>query len=245
MSDTAIIICARIKSNRIPNKVFKLINGVTIIEHLLNRVTNLGIPTVLAVPTGEKKYYNFLDYPIKIYEGNPESPLHRICDYLKLNENIKYIVRITCDDPIIDCQTISKLIAEVKKQNAGYGGSPDIIEGAGVEIIHRDNLLEASKRKENTEFISYFVKGSKMPYSKAIKVSPRHEICRPYRLTIDYPEDANLLEIVFRSLGNNCTCDEICKYLDLNQHLLNINKLPLLTIYTCVHNAEKYIYTTM
>lgn len=246
MSDTAIIICSRVKSSRLPQKVFKMINGVQMIEHLLKRVTVTGIPTVLAIPNGERQYYNHLShYPITIVEGDALSPLHRICDYLKQHRGIKYVVRVTHDDPIIDAQTVSELLAEVKKADAGYGCTPDIIEGAGVEIMHRENLLEASKRKENTEFISYFVKGSNMPKPTTIKMQPRHTIQRPYRLTIDFPEDADLLEIVFRSLGNDCTVDEICKYLDLNQHLLNINKLPLLTVYTCVHNAEETIYTTM
>lgn len=251
MSRSAVIVIAtRPESKRLPNKVFRKIAGVPAIEHILNRISGCQLPIVLAVPFF-CDYYEYLKnkyakLDLKIYKGNPESPLHRIADaleYLELDE--KWVVRITHDDILIDQKTMLDLIDLCEStEGCGYGISPKIIEGAGVEVIHKDNIkLAATNRRQWTEYISYFVKDH--PHPIHAEFVPRQSICRPYRLTMDYEEDAIVLEAILRELGANATVDKICEYIDRHPYLLRINQQPSVSIYTCAYNSSDYVERTM
>ena len=246
MNDTVIIICTRPKSKRIHEKVFRNIAGVRALDHILKRIENCGLPIILATD-GDPRYKEFLGYKnTHVYEGNPLSPLHRMVDALDWfsleKERFKYVVRITHDDILIDAEEMIGLLNTVRELNFGYGVSDGIIEGAGVEVISVENLLYAENiRKEPTEFISYFVRGLSCPNPCSIRKPPRESIRRNYRLTMDYMEDAFVLETILRKLGAFASNDDICKFIDENPHIMNINKLPEVSLYTCAYNAEKWV----
>lgn len=236
-----IVICSRRKSSRIPDKAFYKINRLSAINHILNRIGRIPWLKILAVPPDEVSEYRretAMFTNVRVVSGCPESPLHRMADVVRqYAPNADYVIRITNDDIIIDPISISEMYVQAIAKNATYAYAPAIIEGAGVELVRADVLLSAAdNHKDPTEFITYCVDKSNQLIYK-----PRESIRRPYRLTMDYPEDAVLLETVLREVGNNATTDEICDFLDNNPGLLEINKMPELSIYTCVKNGEKYI----
>lgn len=256
MLDNAVsIICSRPESKRLPGKVFKKIAGYPALEHILKR-TSAYVRTILAIPSGleETGVYGYTEYNrladyygIDIWQGNAESPLHRMANFFTTtSDKSKYLVRITHDDLLIDGKTIEDLVEECDKQNAGYGITPGIVEGAGVEVIRRENLLAAAERhKEPTEYVSYFVQGEEMPFPKIVRMEPRESIRRTYRLTMDYPEDAQVLDIVLRQVGAFSSLDAVCQYIDQHPWLMNLNHQPEVTIYTCAYNAEKWVQHTI
>lgn len=245
--DAFIVICTRQESRRLPRKAFKKIAGVRALDHILMRLYDSGFPIFLAIPPGQKTIYEKeLESeisPLNFFEGNAESPLHRMAELINsFEDKPKWIIRVTHDDILIDIQTLQDMLHECEKQNVGYGYSPEIIEGAGVEIIRSENILHAAtKRTEPTEYVSYFVKGPGMPYEGVLKFEPRYTVKRPYRLTMDYPEDAFVLEVLLRELGSTANLDEVAAYLSSNEHLLEINRQPDVTFYTCVYNGDKWI----
>lgn len=207
---------------------------------------------VIAVPKNCDAYDHLMGYADRIgldlflFKGNPLSPLHRMADVLRhFNFSEDFVVRITHDDILIDQKTMLDLISECNNTpDCGYGISPSIIEGAGVEVIHKANILMAAeKRIEPTEYISYFVKDA--PFSKQVIMKPRESICRNYRLTLDFPNDYVVLENVLREVGVNGSLDKIAEFLDHNNFILNLNKLPKISVYTCAFNASEYIEQTM
>lgn len=248
MRDAVIIICTRPDSSRVPRKVFRKICGTPAIEILLQRIAKCGLEVVLAIPKGCQDYFYLGNkYSVSIFEGNPLSPLHRMAEALDIFTE-KWVVRITHDDILIDVDTMLSLIDECERsipnEDCGYGITPEIIEGAGVEVIHRDNIIEAAKnRKDPTEFVSYFVKS--YPHAGHVSLSPRSSIKRNYRLTLDYAEDFIVLESVLRHLGTDASLDRIAAFLDRNSYVLRLNKLPVVSIYTCVHNGDKFLDRTM
>ena len=248
--DAAIVVCTRMESRRLPGKALLPIEGLTSLDHIILRTREAGIPLWLAVPNGQAAEFIHLtkQYPeIGLFEGDAESPLHRMAQLLEdLNPRPQYIVRITHDDILIDPKTMTDLLDECDRVSAGYGCSPEITEGSGVEVIRSENLIKAAKdRKEPTEFVSYFVKGEGMPYPKCITFRPRASIRRPYRLTMDYAEDALVLKIILRELGATASLDSICRYLDSRPYVLSINRKPDVTFYTCAKDAEAYVADTM
>jgi spore coat polysaccharide biosynthesis protein SpsF (cytidylyltransferase family) len=251
ITKAAIVICTRPDSSRLPRKVFKKIAGKPAFDHLLSRLKDWKYPIVIAVPTGCKEYDDYISRykeikDLRLYEGHPTSPLHRMANALSdLDIQTKWVVRITHDDILIDLQTIESLITHADGvPECGYAITPTIVNGAGVEIFRYENLIYAAEtRKEPTEFISYFV--NQKPFPQTLKVHPRKSIERPYRLTLDYEQDATVLDIVFKQVGHNATLDQIVTFLDLHPFVLNINKQPDTTIYTCAFNAEEYIEETI
>lgn len=263
ISDTVVILCTRPESKRLPGKVFRKIAGMPAYVHIIERLLKTGLPVIVAVPQNRENMYGhprvttwklkntFEDGEGVIIPGDPRSPLHRMVSTLHAAElsygrKFKYVVRVTHDDILIDHKTVLELVQYVRETGAGYGITPTIVDGAGVEVICRENLEAAAKgHKEPTEFVSYFVKGKGCPNPKVVKLKPRPSIERPYRMTMDYEEDAKLLEIVLRAVGPLAPLDKVAAYLDRHPHLLEINRLPTVSIYTCAFNAERWIEETV
>lgn len=253
MIDNAVaIICSRPESKRFPGKVFKKVAGHKALMHIITRIHG-KIRYVIGIPSKTELIYHHELYEhtkelgdMHFYVGSDDSPLHRMAAIASSMNDIKWIIRITHDDILIDGQTMLDLIAECEKQDAGYGITPGIVEGAGVEVIRRENLVAAAERhKEPTEYVSYFVQGEGLPYPKIVRMEPRESIRRSYRLTMDYPEDAQVLDIVLRQVGPFASTDKVCQFIDCHPYVMNLNRQPELTIYTCAYNAEKYIRQTM
>lgn len=236
-----IIICTRLESSRIPVKAIRKLAGVPVLDHIISRVKP-HLPIVIACP--EKNLGAFSDFAsrhnIELFAGFPDSPLHRMSAVIEKWPH-DYIVRITHDDPIIDGKTMMDMLHECADKKANYGYSPSIVEGAGIEIISAENLISAAKkRKEPTEFVSYFVK-----HDPVVKFQPRPNICKPYRLTLDYPEDIVVLETVLRAVGPGASTDVICQWLSEHEYISEINRLPLISFYTCARNADQWVEKTM
>jgi spore coat polysaccharide biosynthesis protein SpsF (cytidylyltransferase family) len=244
-----ILICSRRASSRLPEKALRPICGRSPLRHILHRVSGKGIKTVVAVPPEEAEVYmhEVQGYDAELYFGRADSPLHRMAEYLTDYPGHDWVIRITCDDILIHWETVAAMLETLKDpayedRSLGYCWTPAIAEGCGVEIIRAENLLAAAAaRTEGTEFISYFVKGEGMPFPGVFSHAPLATVRRDYRLTLDYPEDATLLELLLRRLGANVGAAAVCAYLDDHPDLPNINRLPEVSFYTCARNAEEWI----
>jgi spore coat polysaccharide biosynthesis protein SpsF (cytidylyltransferase family) len=237
-----VVVCTRSASSRLPGKAMKKVAGRPALSHILRRCKETGYPVVLAMPDNDPFDLSFDDTAgIAIYRGQDESPLHRIAGVLRCYEGAKYVVRVTHDDILVDARTVRELVEAVAKAEAHYGYTPGIVEGAGVEVISRENLLKAAQqRKDPTEFISYFVRGR-----RDVALEPRASVRRPYRLTMDYQEDYLVLEAVLRAVGPDAPLEAVVAYLDKHPHLLRVNKLPELSVYTCAFNAQETVSDTL
>lgn len=252
-TNAVVVICTRPESKRLPRKAFAKIAGVPAIEHILTRLKGFGGTVVLAVPTDCREYdYLFEKFSppldLLLYRGVSDSPLHRMAGAIFMLDGLRtkptYVIRITHDDIIIDLQTVRELLEKMGEQKATYGCTPDIVEGAGVEIFTVEKLLKVAHDTEKpVEHISYFVKS--LDPLKNITLQPREAIRRKYRLTLDYEADRLVLDIILGQVGPFASCDEICRYVDCHTYVMNWNHQPKLTVYTCAYNAEKWIERTI
>lgn len=246
-----VVICTRPESDRLPRKAFKKIAGLPAIEHILRRLGTDAIPpfpVILAVPAGCMAYDHLAaHYGVHLFYGHPMSPLHRMADAVTAwiadldQQAPKYVIRITHDDILIDAKTMVDLVDAAERIGAGYATTPAIVDGAGVEVIHVANLFKASEIEKAVEHVSYFVRGHGMPNDLSMVDAPRAEIARPYRLTMDYPQDAVVLEAVLRAVGPLAPLDDVCRYLDLHGEVLRHNAVPAVSVYICARNAGKWI----
>ena len=249
MENVGIVVCARVKSSRIYQKVLQKIKGKHTIEILLDHVINDRYPVVLAIP--ENKDDDILetigiDKGVEVYRGEDDSPLHRLTAVA--NEyNFDYVVRVTADDILID---LSILFDQIKFTLRGERGkSHEYVycrrcpEGVAAEVIKADvlNKVVSELGDKPVEFISYYIKGK----YRTKEYYPRFEYQHPYRLTMDYPEDLTLLSVLFASLPDGFGTLDFLNYLHQHKYLLQINRLPAITVYTCNYNTGRYVLDTI
>lgn len=242
-----IVICTRYQSSRMQGKCLFNLNGLTLLEHLVERVSHTGLKIVIAMPSSEElffqdtvkklvKYNNVNLYQTATYIED-QDPLRRMYTVAE-KHRFDAVIRICTDKMFIDPMDIDHAVHQFRRRGLDYLYSSSITPGCGFEIISFPTLKEACRRFENVEHISYAVKAVTQNYLD-IDFSRRHN--KNLRLLLDYPEDKTVLNIVLATLGNNCSVQDAIKFLEENAWLGRINKLPEVSIYTCAHNAEKYI----
>lgn len=245
----AIVICSRLKSSRLPNKAHLLLEGKTVISHLVNNLIELNIPIIVSVPQDDfDSYINDKTFPrsknILIHNSeHSEDPLARTYQVAK-QFNIEYIIRITHDKIFIDVETLKEAINICLNQKADYLHTSNLIPGTNFEIIKYSCLLEAALKYKNVEFISYAVRTTSkntINYNK----ENGNNLTKGLSLLLDYEEDFKLFQVIFSLLGNNIKLNDVIDLVSKNQNLIKINKKPLVTVYTCAFNSEKFLHTAI
>ncbi len=247
MQNPGIVICSRLSSERLPGKAIRKINGVPIIVHLLRQVLKAELPVILAVPHSEyADYADILDGhvdldEVDIYGGSAEDPLERMAkaqDYY----GFSHVVRVTHDKIFVDVQKLFEVVQMFKNTEAPeYIYSSTLTPGTGFEIISAEALQKAAMQFKNVEHISYAVRA----VSTKILNFESGRIPIPFNLLIDFPEDLSLMEVIFSKLGNETGLEAVRTYLRANEDLTHINHPPLVSVYICAYNAEKFIRKAM
>lgn len=234
-----IIICSRTSSSRVHCKVFREINGLPTINHLLNRICDLDYKIILAVPTNEvAKYKQIVDLrKIKIHGSEfIDDPLARMNEAAAAFD-LDHVIRITHDKIFVNPQTIELAIKQYNEMESDYLYSSKFIDGTGFEIISRTVLSDATNKFKNVEHISYAVRLCAKRVYNFDPEQPRNDV----RLLLDYENDYKFMNLIMAILGNNCSLSDVLKYINKNQDFKEINRLPELTIYTCCFNGIEYL----
>ncbi len=239
---TAVIICVRSGSNRIENKLLATVKSGDFLrltlEECIERVS--GFDVILAIPEGDPIQDALIGNSniYDIFTGNPSSPLHRMW-YAAIANSVDTIIRVTADDIFVDSELLRKQLAYHHKQNNDYTYMGNCPQGVAAEIISFKALDKiATEHDEPIEFTSYYLKKPGFKYSEYV---PPKEYQHRFRLELDYPEDLTLIRVIYSLLGDNFGTLDIINLLKRHPELIDINRLPLITFYTCNKNYGKYI----
>lgn len=111
---TAIIIPARFHSTRFPGKPLAEISGKPMIEHVVHAAKGAKLASKVIVATEDKKIFDFVKDKLKIdvymTSCDHKSGTDRICEVVKKLREIKYIVNLQGDEPLMPSGYIDKLI---------------------------------------------------------------------------------------------------------------------------------------
>ncbi len=244
---TGIIICARVKSLRLHEKTLQIIKGKKSFEILLDNLMDRHhfldeFPIIVALPENED------DNPleeiavskgIEVYRGQDDSPLHRTYECAK-KYGFNQIVRITNDDILIDALLLKNHIKFHIQGGYDYTYMARCPEGIAGEVVKFSAIEKAVEKVGNKpiEFISYYVKTKEF---KVKEYYPPPEYQFSFRLTMDYFEDLLLLRIIYLSLTEPFGTLDIINFLKSHKYLLQINRMPKITIYICNYNYSKYV----
>ena len=205
-----VIIQARTGSVRYPNKVLKLINGITVLEFLIRRLSSSQEVEEIIVATTENKNDEEIskickNLSIKVFKGSENDVLSRYYFASKMT-NSKILVRITGDCPFIDPEIVSNAIVLFKKKKVDYlsnATEPTYPDGLDVEVFNKKTLEDTfnlSHEQVHREHVTGWMR--KNPKYK--KYSIKNNIDYSHiRLTIDEPEDLIVLRLVAKHFQDN------------------------------------------
>ena len=174
---------ARSNNHRLPGKLFKKINNIEIIDHVIvqvkesefyvNKFThkhNMVVDSYLLIPEDDKKINEFRNKKIKIIYGSEDDVLSRYCNLFEKTDP-DFIVRITSDCPMIPSPLISRAITIANAGSYDFvsNAHPEFrtfYDGSDVEVISKkmfEYLMTIAKRKEEREHVTLSLYSKEIP----------------------------------------------------------------------------------
>lgn len=227
------IIQARMGSTRLPGKMMMKIAGKPVVAHVFDRVrtSRLIDETWLATtvdPSDDVLAKWAEENGMPCFRGSVDDVLDRYYQTAH-KAGADAIIRITGDCPLHDHRVIDKVI-RVFGDNSKYDyvsniNPPTYPDGLDVEIFSFATLKEAwedAKLKSEREHVTpYIYKHLELFRLKNVKSD---QDLSSYRLTLDEPEDLDLIEkIVYACSIEGCSLEEIVKLLSDNPNWTNLN----------------------
>lgn len=236
----AAIIQARMGSTRLPGKVLENLSGKPVLFHVVERVKKAKKIAKVVVatttnPEDDKVAALCMQHNYDVFRGSSSDVLGRY--YNAANEaGADAIVRITSDCPLIDPDTIDRCIEEFIVQKCDYisnvvPGKRTFPRGLDTEVFSFSALqrahAEANDSVEREHVTPFIWKDHRGLFSIGPTVTATEKYNRPeYRLTLDYPEDLELLRKVYDTLyvpGTIIPTLAVLQYLDENPDVTAIN----------------------
>lgn len=223
---------ARISSSRFPAKILEGLGDSTVLDLHIKRAKKSKLINVFCVATTtEQDAKKILDIcrenDVKYYQGSVDDVLDRFYQ-AALPLSPTHIVRVTSDCPLLDPSLIDQLIEHGLSRKVDYASNclvPTLPDGQSVEFMTFEALEKAwkeSKLKSEREHVTPFIwKNSDIKDGqifRAFNASYSPDMSQ-LRMTLDYPEDLEVLRRLVTICGPSATWNEYASAL-LNDPIL-------------------------
>jgi glutamate-1-semialdehyde 2,1-aminomutase len=198
------IVQARMGSTRLPNKVMKCINGVPMIELLLQRLSrSREVHEIVLATSIEGRNQPLVDHVTSLgfrcFRGGEEDVLGRFC-LAAHGSNADVVVRITGDCPLVDPDLVDQAIQRYKSSDVDYYSNvspPTYPDGLDIEVFSQRVLQRA-----NLETQEVFDREHVTPYLRQSKQFTQATMCYSQdlsglRWTVDEQKDFEVVCGVF------------------------------------------------
>ncbi len=229
---------ARIGSTRLPGKIMKQINGVTLLELHLERIRRSKlVDKIIVATTTEQDVIKIIKICDKLdivtYKGSLNNVLERF--YMAVfPESPDWIVRLTSDCPLIDPVEIDKVINHAVSKNFDYVSNtlrPTFPDGMDVEVFKFKTLEKAfneAKLKSDLEHVTPYIwknssfMGGSMFSSDCVVNDIDYS---KFRLTVDTLEDFLVIEKLLKNLGKEKSWKEYIDYMVAHPEITQLNAI--------------------
>lgn len=226
------IVQARMGSSRLPGKVMKEVCGKPLIGHMIYR---LGFAqklekVVVAVPDDERggplaRYVQSLG--IDVFFGSELDVLARYYFAAKQHD-ARHVMRLTADCPLMDPCLVDAITERYLQQQPDYMRTGmRFAEGLGIEIF-RFEAIEKSYRearlRSEREHVTQYIQ--KHPEFFKLSVFENETDDSRMRLTVDEPQDFEVLKFVFQELAPDG--NEVFSIVDVKRLLENNKNIAAL-----------------
>lgn len=232
----AVIIQARTTSTRLPNKVLmELTPGKSMLWHLIERLklAKKIDEIILAIP--DTKENDVLEKfakenNLKYFRGSEKDVLLRYYETAKAFK-VDIIARITSDCPLIDPETVDKVVAEHLRSKADYTANVlkrTFPKGLDVEVLSFEALeksFKETKERSDREHVTLYIREHPEKF-KRVNLENEKNLSH-LRWTVDEKEDLEFVREVYKRLykgGKIFLTKEIVELLKKEPKLIEINK---------------------
>ncbi|MCP5105095.1 MAG: hypothetical protein GY950_17030 [bacterium] len=202
----AAIVAARMKSSRLKQKAILPIDGMSSIERCLDNCLKFPFTdeVILATSTVEEDAVlgNYtLQGRAKFWQGDPEDVISR---YLGACEEygIDVIVRVTGDCPVISPEIAEILLKSHFASGADFTDPRQFAVGSNSQVYNVEALkrvIQLTGRAEYSEHMTLYMTNNPDIF-KVNYVDLPKELIRDYRLTLDYREDLDMFNELYKRL---------------------------------------------
>jgi spore coat polysaccharide biosynthesis protein SpsF len=224
------------RSRRCPGKAIAPLAGRPLLEHLLERLLSVRELDGVVLATSEASENQVLvelaeKMGVGVFSGDEDDVLGR---YVEVAHRWQAddVVRVTGDNPLTDLSLIRNLSALHRREGADYtyvpgdallmGILPEVISRKALEVSHREG-----EDRHRSELVTLFIKENPDRFRIARAELPA-DLYRPsYRLTVDEPEDLELMGAIFDKLyrpGEVLDTAAAIRLLDDEPRLVRINQ---------------------
>ncbi len=214
---TVAIIQARMASTRLPGKILAEVCGKPLLQHMLDRLYRCETldDVCVATPTNDARLAEVALYcGAKVWGGPEEDVLSRVLGAARHWE-ADAIVELTADCPLIDPAIVDDAVRIFKALKAPrFGRVPDLLStsrdsfslpaaayprGMDVRVFLTETLAEVDRLTQDPgdrEHVSLYI-WEHPEYFRCYNHGAPRELQDDVRLTVDYPEDLELVRTIF------------------------------------------------
>ncbi len=225
-----IILQARMGSTRLPNKMLMLIEGKTLLEHVIKRLKHSKYSQNIVLATSDKErdkvlVENAKKLGVLSFIGSEDDVLDRFLGSAK-KFDLDIIVRICGDNIFVDPKCIDQIVDYLIKNKLDYVGSfheKGWPGGSGAEVITKEALFkidELCKDIKYREHVTLFAREHQDLFKIHNLDAPLNLLRPNLKLTVDTPEDLNFVRNVYKKLCNTKN------FFELNDVINLIDKEP-------------------
>ena len=230
-----IVIQARTGSERFPNKIFKNIGDLTILDQITKITKTIDNVQDIFIATTTLEEDNLIEdfcnvNSINCFRGDIENVYSRYStiakDYTNKNDNT---IRLTADNPLINKNIIESVLNNHIENKNFY--TSNILHrtwprGLDVEVVKNEYFFKdyfKFMNKDDLEHVTLYIRKNLRSFKNQNVESSNEEFMPDLRLCIDYEEDFIFIKQIVDKLGFDSSIKNIINYLKENPKLLKIN----------------------
>ena len=198
-------------SERLPNKVMKVVGDDTILGHVINRVVKIKqVSEIMVATTTLPEDQSIFDYctnrNVKCYRGNSKNVLDRFYR-AALATSAEAIMRITADCPVLDPDVSYKVLDLFLRKECDYASNvlpPTYPDGMDTEVFSFETLESAFRSSTNSyqkEHVTPYIYQN--PHLFKILNLESEKDLSSFRLVVDTKEDFNFIKKIYEVLGDS------------------------------------------
>lgn len=225
------IIQARMGSTRLPGKTLMKVGNDTLLGYELKRVRLAKRLDHIVVATTTNKEDDVIavlcqELGVDCFRGLVDDVLDRYYQCSLKYLGYKTIVRITGDCPLIDPAVIDAVIEKFLREELDYASNileETFPDGMDVEVFKKEALEKAArnaKQKSEREHVTLYIRNQPGFRKGNLEVGENYS---RFRLTVDRPEDLEVIEFVVKSTEPNAGYQDYVNLLLKHPEILEKN----------------------
>lgn len=247
MNKVIVCLIARLASNRLPNKVLSEINGLPLIQNIINNFKKSHIiksKIVICTTTNEED--NNLEVlgnklGIQVVRGSVLSVVDRMIKAAELND-AQTVVRVTCDNLFTDIILHDYLVDQHLAGEFEYSRYHGLPIGVTSEVINLKTLKKCYLINDANESEYMTVHLNRPDLFKVLTITPEKKLRKEYfDLSIDTESDLERAKELYL-LNDKNNLLKLVNYMEINHHKFpEIDSKTKVKLINSTISYEKYL----